>query len=92
VRTLGLNYSILDTVAGFTDGYTAKLLGHSEYCSSGGRRTRRHFSTESFDAYLAGLGLKLIVVEDAERIARLKAFMESKLLAREGPIRSVATD
>ena len=48
VRALGINYAILDVAAGFTDGYAAKLLGHSEYCSSGGRRTKRHFSPESF--------------------------------------------
>ena len=48
VRALGINYAILDVAAGFTDGYAAKLLGHSEYCSSGGRRTKRHFSPKSF--------------------------------------------
>jgi hypothetical protein len=67
------------------------LLGHSEYCSSGGRRTKRHFSPESFDAYLAALGFDLVVVENPDKVARLKAFMENKLLARKGPIRSAAT-
>jgi hypothetical protein len=56
VQALGINYTILDSVAGFTEGYAAKLLGHSEYCSTGGRRTKRHFSPDSFDAYLAGGG------------------------------------
>jgi hypothetical protein len=56
VQALGINYAILDAAAGFTDGYTAKLLGHSEHCSTGGRRTKQHFSPTSFDAYLGALG------------------------------------
>jgi hypothetical protein len=92
VQALGINYTILDSVAGFTEGYAAKLLGHSEYCSTGGRRTKRHFSPDSFDAYLAALGFDLVLVENADKVTRLKAFMESKLLRREGPIRSGATD
>jgi hypothetical protein len=82
VQALGINYTILDSVAGFTEGYAAKLLGHSEYCSTGGRRTKRHFSPDSFDAYLAALGFDLVLVENADKVARLKAFMESKLALR----------
>ena len=32
------------------------------------------------------------MVENAEKVARLRSFCESKYLAREGPVRSVATD
>ena len=92
VAALGINYTILDQVAGFTDGYSSKLLAHSEHCSTGGRRTKRHFSPESFDAYMAALGLKLVAVEDPDKVARLKSFCESKFLFREGPVRSVGSD
>ena len=92
VADLGINYQILDLVAGFTDGYSTKLLAHSEYSSNGGRRTKRHFSPESFDAYMEALGLELHVVENPVKTARLKAFCENKYLAREGPVRTVASE
>ena len=65
VARLGLNYQILDQVAGYGDGYATKLLAHSEYSTTGGRRTKRHFSPQSFDAYLAALGLELVAIEIA---------------------------
>ena len=92
VAALGMNYQILDEVAGFCDGYTSKLFAASEYSSNGGRRSKRHFSPESFDAYMEALGLRLVAVEDPDKVAKLKAFCESKYLAREGPIRTVASD
>ena len=92
VCALELNYSILDQIAGFADGYSAKLLAHSEHCSSGGRKTKRHFSPESFDAYMTALGLDFVAVENPEKIARLKSFCKSHLLAREGPVRAASTE
>ena len=47
VARLGINYQILDIAAGFTDGYTTKLFAQSEHCSTGGRRSKRHFSAEN---------------------------------------------
>ena len=91
VAALGINYAILDIAAGFNVGYATKLFAHSEHSSNGRRRTKRFLSGESFDAYLAALGLDLVAVENPEKVARLKAFCESRLLKREGPIRSVAT-
>ena len=92
VAQLGINYQILDIAAGFGDGYSTKLLAHSEYSATGGRRSKRHFSPESFDAYMSALGLELVAVENPDKVAKLKAFCESKYLAREGPIRTVASD
>jgi hypothetical protein len=92
VAALNINYSMLDVAAGFNVGYTSKLFAQSEYASSGGRRTKRHFSPESFDAYLQALGLDLVVVQNPDKVARSKAFLESKLLKREGPVRGAATD
>ena len=92
VARLGINYQILDIAAGFTDGYSTKLLAHSEYSTTGGRRTKRHFSPDSFNAYMEALGLELLAVENPAKTARLKAFCENKYLAREAPVRSVATD
>ena len=93
VARLGINYQILDIAAGFTDGYSTKLLAHSEYSTTGGRRTKRHFSPDSFNAYMEALGLELLAVENPAKIgASSKAFCENKYLAREAPVRSVATD
>jgi hypothetical protein len=92
VQALGINYQILDLMAGYADGYATKLLGPSEYCSTGGRRTKRHFSPESFNAYVEALGVDLLMVENPAKVAKLRSFCESKFLAREGPIRSAASD
>ena len=92
VARLGINYQILDIAAGFGDGYSTKLFALSEYSSKGGRRSKRHFSPESFDAYVEALGVDLVMVENPEKVAKLRSFCENKYLAREGPIRSVATD
>ena len=59
-------------MAGFTDGYSTKLLAHSEYSTTGGRRTKRHFSPESFDAYLQALGLDLLGCENTIGFLALK--------------------
>lgn len=91
VQRLNINYQILDIAAGFNSGYSTKLFAHGDHSSGGGRRTKRYLSGESFDAYLGALGLKLVVVEDADKVARLKAFTKSKLLAREGPLRAAGT-
>jgi hypothetical protein len=92
VSALRINYEMLDIAAGFNVGYASKLLAHSEHNSSGSRRTKRHFSPESFDAYLQALGLKLVAVQDPERVARIATFLEGKLLKRQGPVRAVGTE
>ena len=92
VQALNINYEILDQWAGFGIGYTSKLFALSEYSSNGGRRSKRHFSPESFDAYLTALGIELVAVENPDKVAKLRSFCENKYLAREGPVRSVATD
>ena len=79
-------------MAGYADGYATKLLGPSEYCSTVGRRTKRHFSPESFNAYVEALGVDLLMVENPDKVARLKSFMQAKLLRREGPLRGAADD
>ena len=56
IAELGINYQILDIAAGFGDGYSTKLFAQSEYASSGGRRSKRHFSPELFNAYVEALG------------------------------------
>lgn len=92
VQELNFNYEMLDIAAGFNVGYASKLFAGSEHCASGGRRTKRYLSGASFDAYLAALGLELVVVQNPAKVAKVKAFCAGKLLKREGPARSVASD
>jgi hypothetical protein len=92
VGALGITYPILDLAVGYAEGYTSKILGRSEYNASGRRRSKRHFSAESFDNYIAALGLKVALVEDPAGVARLKSFCAHRLLSREAPLRSVAPE
>ncbi|MFZ0123980.1 MAG: hypothetical protein WAL48_07295 [Xanthobacteraceae bacterium] len=75
IEALHFNYEMLDTVAGFNVGYSNKLFGPGVKPV-----TRRHFSHQSFDAYLAALGLELVVVENPDKVARAKAFAARMLL------------
>ena len=71
MQALNINYEILDQWAGFGIGYTSKLFALSEYSSNGGRRSKRHFVPESFDAYMEALGLELVAVENPDKVAKL---------------------
>lgn len=66
-----------------------KLLTPAE--PNGGGHRKLPFSPRILDAYLEALALKLVVVEDEARVAKVKAFLENRLLKREGPVRSAAT-
>jgi hypothetical protein len=88
VKALGVNYTIIDDLAGYGTGYLAKLLLHTDRNASGKRRTRRGFTPQSLDAYLAALGLDLVAVENPERVARLRAWQETNSLRRGAPVRA----
>jgi hypothetical protein len=92
VVELGMNYAILDVVAGFAEGYSAKLFGRSEYSAAGRRRTKRHFSPISFDAYLEALGIDLVVVENPDKAGRIREILAHKMLYREAPLRTAACE
>jgi hypothetical protein len=91
VKALGVNYTLCDLRAGFTVGYLTKLLLHEQRNPTGKRRTRRGFTPQSFDAYLAALGLDLVAVENPEKVAALRRWQADNLLRREAPIRADAT-
>jgi hypothetical protein len=88
VPALGINYGILDGRAGFTETYTTKILG------SGGitrtrdqngklrRSTQRGLSPQAFDAFLEVLCIDLVAVQNPERVAKLKAWLEQHGEAR----------
>jgi hypothetical protein len=64
-RVVELNVSLdtVDFVGGLPTRYTAKVLG---------LHPTRNFGQMSLDALLGALGLMLIVVEDAEALARVQ--------------------
>lgn len=73
VDELQVTFDTIDEVAGFPSRYTSKLLapGHTKW-----------IGPMSFDALLGVLGLRLIVVEDVEALARVSA----RLVKRERPL------
>jgi hypothetical protein len=64
VRDLNVSLETIDAVAGLPSRYSAKLLGPNP---------AKNFGAISFDALLGTLGLKLIVVEDADALARVRS-------------------
>lgn len=60
---LGVSRETLDDLAGLTNGHTAKLLSPQPF---------KVLGPMSMGALLGALGLKLVVIEDAEQIARIK--------------------
>lgn len=83
VGSLNLTYAVLDQIAGYTDTYSTKMLAE---CA------QRHFSEESFDAYLGALCIDLIAVHSPEKESRLRALLKKKLIAdRERPMPAPGT-
>jgi hypothetical protein len=94
VPELGLNYAILAARTGFTDTYPTKVLGcggiSRSYDKNGKlrRSTQRGFSPPAFDAFVYALCFDLIAVENPQRVAELRAWLERK---SEGRKRTVET-
>ena len=63
VAELGVSLDTIDHIAGLPTRYTAKVLG---------LQPTRGFGQFSLDGLLGALGLMLIVVEDAEALARVQ--------------------
>jgi hypothetical protein len=67
VAELGVSLDTIDHIAGLPTRYTAKVLG---------LQPTRGFGQFSLDGLLGALGLMLIVVEDAEALARVQERFE----------------
>ena len=79
IASLGITFETTDTIAGLPAGYTAKLLAPTPL---------RRLGTISIDALLGATGLKLLAVEDAEALARVKGRYvqrQRRLVQRAGP-------
>jgi hypothetical protein len=63
MRELGVTNETIDSITGLQSGYVGKLLAPSRI---------KHLGSMSFGVMLQGLGLKLIVVEDAETSAKMR--------------------
>jgi hypothetical protein len=63
VRDLNISFETVDSIAGLPTRYTSKLLGPNP---------SKNFGAISFDALLGALGLKLVAVEDAEALERIR--------------------
>jgi hypothetical protein len=63
VAELGISYSTIDQIAGWTDTYATKLLAEEP---------ARFIGPMSFDAILGALGLKFALIEDPERLEKAK--------------------
>jgi hypothetical protein len=61
---LGVSNAVLDEVCGFSDRYASKVLGLNP---------SRALGRESLPALLGGLGAVLILCEDEEQLARVRA-------------------
>jgi hypothetical protein len=63
MRELGVTNETIDSITGLQSGYVGKLLAPSRI---------KHLGSMSFGVMLQSLGLKLIVVEDAETSAKMR--------------------
>jgi hypothetical protein len=63
VRDLNISFETVDSIAGLPTRDTGKLLGPNP---------SKNFGAISFDALLGALGLKLVAVEDAEALERIR--------------------
>jgi hypothetical protein len=61
VLELGISFDTVDTIAGWADGYTSKVLAPEP---SVGSKTKRAMGPMSFDAMLGTLAVKLAVLPD----------------------------
>jgi len=64
VAELGISFETLDAVSGVCSGYSAKLIGATP-C--------KRLGAVSLGAILGTLGIKLLVVEDLEQLARVRS-------------------
>jgi hypothetical protein len=79
IASLGITFETTDTIAGLPAGYTAKLLGPEPM---------RRFGPVALEALMGATGLKLLAVEDAEALARVKGRYvqrQRRLAQRAGP-------
>jgi hypothetical protein len=63
VAELGISYSTIDAIAGWTDSYATKLLA---------QEPQRHMGVMAFDAMLGVLGLKIAVFRDPAKLEKVK--------------------
>jgi hypothetical protein len=73
VVELEISLETIDAIAGLPTRYSAKLLSLDP---------KKHFGAISFEALLGALGLMLIVVEDAEALARVQRRLVAAPLQR----------
>ena len=73
VAELNISLETLDAIAGLPTRYSSKVLG---------LQPTRRFGQFSLDGLLGALGLMLLVVEDAEALARVQRRLEAAPLQR----------
>ena len=73
VAELNISLETLDALAGLPTRYSSKVLS---------LQPTRSFGQISFEALLGALGLALIVIEDAEALARVQRRLEAAPLQR----------
>ena len=73
VAEMNISLETLDAIAGLPTRYSSKVLG---------LQPTRRFCQFSLDGLLGALGLMLIVVEDAEALARVQRRLEAAPLQR----------
>lgn len=66
---LGLTFELIDLVAGFTARYASKVLGPSK---------TKNIGRMSFDALLGTLGLKVVLIEDPEALAKVQGRFQER--------------
>ncbi len=76
---LGVTYGTLDRYTAFTTDFWSKKLAISAYSSTGKRGTKRGWSGEAFQAALVAFCFDLVAVENPQKVAKLKAWMEKNL-------------
>jgi hypothetical protein len=72
---LNLTFDVLDEIAGFTDRYAAKLLAPTA-------RPVRRLGHMSMGALLGALGVRIVLVEDREALAKVRARYRPRKYAR----------
>ena len=89
IVSLGITYETADEIAGLPAGYTAKLLGPTPL---------RRFGAISIEALLGATATKLLAVEDAEALARVKGLYVrrqrqlTQRAGRKGFVRTIDSD
>lgn len=79
-KAMQITYGTIDRYTGFTDQFWSKKLATSKHSLKPGKRpSKRGWSSEAFQASMAGFCFKLVAVHDPEAEAKLREFMERKL-------------